>query len=69
MPGPNVELTEFFSQSSDTFPTLSFYHKVSSLIKPGVYHIVYDVKGALTGDVFHNGLRSGFVFIFEKLDA
>ena len=58
-----VELTEFFSQSSDVLPTLTFYHKVSSWIKPSVYPAVYDVKGTLTGGVFHNGLPSDFVLI------
>ena len=58
-----VELTEFFSQSSDVLETLSFYHKVSSWIKPGVYPAVYDVKGVLTGGVFHNGLPTDYVLV------
>ena len=58
-----VELTEFFSQPSHDLPTLSFYHKVSSWIKPGVYPTVYDVKGILSGGVFQNGLPSDFVLI------
>jgi hypothetical protein len=58
-----VELTELFSQSSDVLPTLTFYHKVSSWIKPGVYPAVYDVKGVLSGGVFHNGLPTDFVLL------
>ena len=58
-----VELTECFSQSSNDLPSLSFYHKVSSWIRPGVYPAVYDVKGVLSGGTFHNGLPSDFVLI------
>ena len=58
-----VELNELFGQSSDNLSTLSFYHKVSSWIKPGVYPTVYDVKGTLTSGALYNGIPADFVLI------
>ena len=50
----------------DDFSILSFYHKVSSWIKPGVYPTVYDVKGALTGGALYNGIPSDFVNVWVE---
>ena len=58
-----AELVEFFSQSSEALPTLSFYDKISSWLKPGVYPSVVDFKETLTGGQLYNGEPNDFVLV------
>ena len=58
-----AELTELFSQSSEVLPTLSFYDKISSWLKPGVYPSVVDFKQTLTGGVLYQGEPNDVVLV------
>ena len=56
-----TEIAEFFDTPSHELHTLSFYNKIDSWLKPGVYPAVVDLKGALMGGELHNGVSSDFV--------
>ena len=58
-----AELNELFSQSSEALPTLTFYDKISSWLKPGVYPSVVDFKETLTGGQLYNGEPNDFVLV------
>ena len=58
-----AELTECFSQSSEAIPTLSWYDKISSWLKPGAYPSVVDFKETLTGGQLYNGEPNDFVLV------